>query len=198
MSQALLARNVDVSIIDRDVEMIQAAGNFGFKVYYGDGSRLDVLHASGAATAEAILVCVDKPDVADRIVELARSEFPLARLYVRAFDRGHSLRLVKAGVDYELRETFESALRFGGRVLADLGATDEEVEETIADVRRRDEQRFEAQLTGGLTAGRSLMRGNMVTPEPEPYIPPKREAQPLNQETAVVLEEDDAREEAAR
>ncbi len=198
VSQALLARNVDVSIIDRDVEMIQAAGNFGFKVYYGDGSRLDVLHASGAATAEAILVCVDKPDVADRIVELARSEFPLARLYVRAFDRGHSLRLVKAGVDYELRETFESALRFGGRVLADLGATDEEVEETIADVRRRDEQRFEAQLTGGLTAGRSLMRGNMVTPEPEPYIPPKREAQPLNQETAVVLEEDDAREEAAR
>ena len=72
------------------------------------------------------------------------------------------------------------------------------VDETIADVRRRDEQRFEAQLTGGLTAGRSLMRGNMVTPEPEPYIPPKREAQPLNQETAVVLEEDDARGEAAR
>ena len=198
VSQALLARNVDVSIIDSDVEMIQAAGNFGFKIYYGDGSRLDVLHASGAATAEAILVCVDKPEVADRIVELARSEFPLARLYVRAFDRGHSLRLVKAGVEYELRETFESALRFGGRVLADLGATDDEVDETIADVRRRDEARFEAQLTGGLTAGRSLMRGNMVTPEPEPYIPPKREARPLNQETAVVLEEDEAREEAAR
>ncbi|WP_296818615.1 monovalent cation:proton antiporter-2 (CPA2) family protein [Brevundimonas sp.] len=197
-SQALLARDVDVSIIDSDVEMIQAAGNFGFKIYYGDGSRLDVLRASGAATAEAILVCVDKPEVSDRIVELARSEFPLARLYVRAFDRGHSLRLVAAGVDYELRETFESALRFGGKVLSDLGLSEEEVAETVADVRRRDEERFEAQLTGGLAAGRSLLRSNMVTPEPEPYMPPKREAQALNQETAVVLEEDQVREEAAR
>lgn len=197
-SQALLARDVDVSIIDSDVEMIQAAGNFGFKVYYGDGSRLDVLHASGAATAEAILVCVDKPEVADRIVELARSEFPLTRLYVRAFDRGHSLRLVQAGVYYELRETFESALRFGGKVLSDLGLSDEEVAETVADVRRRDEQRFEAQLAGGLAAGRSLLRGNMVTPEPEPYIPPKREARALSDETADVLEEDEVREEAAR
>src|SRR5690606_21224200 len=103
--------------IENDVEMIQAAGNFGFKVYYGDGTRLDVLRASGAGSAEAILVCVDKPDAADRIVELARAEFPLTRLFVRAFDRGHSLRLVKAGVDYEIRETFESALAFGGAVL---------------------------------------------------------------------------------
>ncbi|MCA3718512.1 MAG: cation:proton antiporter, partial [Brevundimonas sp.] len=58
VSQPLLARDVDVSIIDHDVEMIQAAGNFGFKVYFGDGSRLDVLRASGAAEAETILVCV--------------------------------------------------------------------------------------------------------------------------------------------
>ncbi len=76
VSQPLLARDVDVSIIENDVEMIQAAGNFGFKVYYGDGARLDVLHASGAGTAEAVLVCVDKPEVADHIVELVKAEFP--------------------------------------------------------------------------------------------------------------------------
>ncbi|MCW2349407.1 monovalent cation:proton antiporter-2 (CPA2) family protein [Sphingobium sp. B12D2B] len=173
-SQALLARRFELSLIENDVEMIQAAGNFGFKVYYGDGTRLDVLHASGAGRAEAILVCVDKPDVADKIVELCRHEFPLAKLYVRAFDRGHSLRLIKAGVDYQIRETFESALAFSEAVLTDLGVDEDNAREAIEDVRERDAQRVELQLVGGITAGRSLMRGNMVTPEPEPFFPPQR------------------------
>src|SRR5690606_37754048 len=103
VSQSLLAHDVELSLIETDVEMIQAAGEFGFKVYYGDGTRLDVLRASGGERAEAILVCVDRPAVADRIVELCKAEFPLAKLYVRAFDRGHVLRLVKAGVDYQIR-----------------------------------------------------------------------------------------------
>src|SRR5690606_4343929 len=63
-SQALLARGMDVSIIESDVEMIEAASRFGFKVYYGDGTRLDILHASGAGRAKAILVCVDNKDAA--------------------------------------------------------------------------------------------------------------------------------------
>ena len=196
VSQPLLARDVDVSIIDYDVEMIQAAGNFGFKVYYGDGARLDVLRASGAGQAETILVCVDKPEVADRIVELVKAEFPLTKLFVRAFDRGHSIRLVQAGVEYQLRETFESALVFGHQVLIDLGFSQNEAIETIDDVRRRDEERFTLQLAGGLTAGRGLMRGNAVTPQPAPYIKPRREGQALNEEAAEALEEEDAREKA--
>ena len=196
VSQPLLARDVDVSIIDYDVEMIQAAGNFGFKVYYGDGARLDVLRASGAAKAETILVCVDKAEVADRIVELVKAEFPLTKLFVRAFDRGHSMRLVQAGVEYQLRETFESALVFGHQVLIDLGFSQDEASETIEDVRRRDEERFTLQLAGGLAAGRGLMRGNAVTPQPAPYIKPRREGQALNEEAAEALEEEDAREKA--
>lgn len=196
VSQPLLARDVDVSIIDYDVEMIQAAGNFGFKVYYGDGARLDVLRASGAGQAETILVCVDKPDVADRIVELVKAEFPLTKLFVRAFDRGHSMRLVQAGVEYQLRETFESALVFGHQVLIDLGFSQDEASETIEDVRRRDEERFTLQLAGGLTAGRGLMRGNAVTPQPAPYIKPRREGRALNEEAAEALEEEDEREKA--
>ncbi len=197
VSQPLLARDVDVSIIDTDVEMIQAAGNFGFKVFYGDGSRLDVLRASGAEGAETILVCVDKPEVADRIVELVKAEFPLTKLFVRAFDRGHSMRLVEAGVEYQLRETFESALVFGHQVLIDLGFSDEEASETIEDVRRRDEERFTLQLSGGLQAGRSLMRGNIATPQPAPYVKPRREGQALNEEAAEVLEDEDERGKAA-
>ncbi|MBJ7448144.1 MAG: cation:proton antiporter [Brevundimonas sp.] len=196
VSQPLLARDVDVSIIDSDVEMIQAAGNFGFKVYYGDGARLDVLRASGAGQAETILVCVDKPEVADRIVELVKAEFPLTKLFVRAFDRGHSIRLVQAGVEYQLRETFESALVFGHQVLIDLGFSQNEASETIDDVRRRDEERFTLQLAGGLTAGRGLMRGNAVTPQPAPYVKPRREGRALNEEAAEALEEEDEREKA--
>ncbi len=189
VAQPLLARDVDVSIIENDVEMIQAAGNFGFKVYYGDGSRLDVLRASGAADAETVLVCVDKPEVADRIVELMKSEFPLTKLFVRAYDRGHSIRLIEAGVEYHIRETFESALVFGEQVLVDLGFNAEDARETIEDVRRRDEERLTLQVSGGLQAGRNLMRGNMVTPQPAPYVKPRRESRPLNEEAADVLEE---------
>lgn len=181
VSQPLLARDIDVSIVDNDVEMVQAASQFGFKVYYGDATRLDVLRASGAGTAETILVCVDKPEAADRIVELVRSEFPLTKLFVRAFDRGHSIRLIQAGVEFQIRETFESALAFGDHVLKDLGVSAEDVAETIEDVRRRDEERLTLQLTGGLSAGRSLMRGNAVTPKPEPYVKPRRPGQVLNE-----------------
>ncbi|WP_332656215.1 monovalent cation:proton antiporter-2 (CPA2) family protein [Brevundimonas sp.] len=196
VSQPLLARDVDVSIIDMDVEMIQAAGNFGFKVYYGDGARLDVLHASGAGEAETILVCVDKQETADRIVELVKSEFPLTKLFVRAYDRGHAIRLVQAGVEYQIRETFESALVFGEQVLIDLGFSAEEARESIEDVRRRDEKRFSIQLVEGITGGRSLMRGNIATTRPEPYIKPRREGTALNEEAAEALEEDDEREKA--
>ena len=192
VSQPLLARDVDVSIIDHDVEMIQAAGNFGFKVYYGDGSRLDVLRASGAANAETILVCVDKPETADRIVELVKAEFPLTKLFVRAYDRGHAIRLVQAGVEYQLRETFESALVFGQQVLIDLGFTHEEARETIEDVRRRDEARLDLQMVEGIMAGRSLMRGNIRTTRPEPYIKPRREGRALNEEAADALGEEKA------
>jgi glutathione-regulated potassium-efflux system protein KefB len=188
-SQPLLLNGVDVSIIDNDVEMIQAAANFGFKVYYGDGTRLDILHAAGAGRARAVLVCVDKGDVAVRITELIKSEYPLVPVLVRAFDRGIALQLVGAGADFQLRETFESALVFGQQTLETLGVDTEEAADLIADVRRRDEARFEAQLTGGLQAGRGFMKGNMPAPVPTPLTPPRQTGRAMNEETAAVLDE---------
>ncbi len=172
-SQALLGQGVRLALIETDVDMIRAAGNFGFKVHYGDGTRLDVLHASGAGRAEAILVCVDRPEAADRIVALCRSEFPLAKLYVRAFDRGHSLRLIHAGVDYQIRETFESALAFSEAVLTGLGIDEERAREAVQDVRERDAQRVELELVGGVEAGRRMLRGNVETPVPGPFFVPR-------------------------
>jgi glutathione-regulated potassium-efflux system protein KefB len=191
VSQALLARGTDVSIIDSDTDMIRAAARFGFKIYYGDGTRLDVLRAAGAGTAKIVAICIDDREAADKIVALVKSEFPMARVLVRSFDRGHTLDLIAAGVDYEIRETFESAMKFGEAALLTLGTSQDEAAETIQAVRARDAERLQLQIAGGLSAGRNLQIRNQ--PEPTPLVPPKRGARPLNEETAVVADspEDD-------
>ncbi|MFD2236947.1 monovalent cation:proton antiporter-2 (CPA2) family protein [Aureimonas populi] len=171
-SQSLLARNIDISIIENDVQMIRAAADFGFKVYYGDGTRLDVLRASGAGRAEAVLVCIDDREAATRVVELLGSEFPHAKVLVRAYDRGHAIELVKAGVDYQIRETFESAMAFGAQALRKLGTDEADIADVVEDVRRREAERFALQLAGDIDAGRRLMRGN--APMPEPLTRPRR------------------------
>ena len=159
-SQPLIARGHKISIIDNDTDMIRAAGQFGMKVYYGDGTRLDILHAAGANNSDAILVCVDDKEAALRIVDLIKAEFPLAKLFARAFDRGHAIELVKLGVDYQIREVFESALAFGAETLRVLGTEDEEIGVIIEGVRERDRQRFAAQIVGGVAAGRDLLLSN--------------------------------------
>jgi glutathione-regulated potassium-efflux system protein KefB len=187
VSQPLLLRGVDVSIIDNDVEMIQAAADFGFKVYYGDGARLDILHAAGAGRARAVLICVDKAEASVRIAEQMKAEFPLVPVLARAYDRGAAIGLMNVGVDYQIRETFESALRFGGATLEKLGIEETEVAEVIADVRRRDAERLDLQISGGLQAGRRLMKGNIPEPVPTPLTTPKRAGQAMNEGAADAL-----------
>ena len=173
VSQSLLARGFNVSIIDTDTEMIRSATTFGFKVYYGDGTRLDVLRASGAAEAGLIAICLDDRRSADRIVEIARIAFPLAQLLVRSYDRAHSLTLVKAGVGWQIRETFESAMAFGEEALKRLGVADEQAAEIAADIRRRDADRFALEMAGtAAVEAASLMIGNLA--RPTPFTPPKR------------------------
>jgi glutathione-regulated potassium-efflux system protein KefB len=187
VSQPLLLRGVDVSIIDNDVEMIQAAADFGFKVYYGDGTRLDILHAAGAGRARAVLICVDKAETAVRIAEHMKEEFPLVPILARAYDRGAAIGLINAGVDYQIRETFESALLFGAATLEKLGVDRQEVDDVVEDVRRRDAERLQLQVAGGLQAGRRLMKGNIPEPTPTPLATPKRTGQAMNVEAADAL-----------
>jgi glutathione-regulated potassium-efflux system protein KefB len=169
-SQMLLAQGIEVSLIDNDPDRIREAERFGFKVYFGDGARLDILRQSGAETTDMVMICVDDPKVTDRIVELVTAHFPACRLLVRSYDRGHSIRLRKAGVDFEIRETFESALVFGGAGLKELGMTALDVSEVTDDIRRRDGERLDAQAQGGLLAGGEKLH---VAPRPEPLIPPR-------------------------
>ncbi|WP_247997534.1 monovalent cation:proton antiporter-2 (CPA2) family protein [Brucella tritici] len=169
-SQLLLAQRSDVSIIEADPNRIREAGRFGFKIFYGDGSRLDILHHSGADEAEIIMVCVDDRKTANRIVELVKSHFPAAKLMVRSYDRTHSIELLKAGVDFELRETFESALLFGKEALCELGLDEVVAEDTLRDIRMRDAERLTAQVQGDIYSGADqLLTG---VPVPEPLTPP--------------------------
>lgn len=192
-SQLLLARGVDVTIIDTDIDMIQNAEKFGFKIYYGDGSRLDILHASGADQAEAILVCVDQKEMTNKIVDLVQHEFPLAKLLVRSYDREHSLYLVKQNVDYIMRETFESAIKFGGAVLKELGIDEQEIRQITREIRERDEERYETEIAADdVYAGVGLQYTNQHPRPTAPLIQPKQSAKILNdKDTQDVLDKDE-------
>jgi voltage-gated potassium channel Kch len=162
LAQVLLRRGVRLTIIDIDVEQVEAAARFGARVHYGDGTRLDVLRAAGAGRAQHIAVCTDRPDVTDRIVSILKESFPDTPCVVRSFDRRHSLQLLSRGV-VEVRETFDSALVMGREALVGLGVPRAEAEDVMQYVRVRDMDRLEAQLRGDAA---SFWDRYQIRPEP--------------------------------
>lgn len=122
VAQFLLSQGIEVTAIERDVEQIRAASRFGFRVYYGDGTRLDVLRAAGASDASLIALCIVKSESASKIVDLAQTHFPLAKLYVRAYDRRQALSMLRKNVDFQIRDTYESAVAFGVAALEALAS----------------------------------------------------------------------------
>ncbi|MGK4925277.1 NAD-binding protein, partial [Bordetella hinzii] len=165
-SQGLLASGAEISLIDNDPEVIRNAEKYGFKVYYGDGARSDVLRAAGLDHMQVVLVCVDDKDAATRIVENVHDISPQTKVLVRAWDREHAVALVKQDADYVVRETFESAMLLGREAVRALGASDLEADEYMQEVRRRDAERFALETTGGIFAGRDLILGNMARKHP--------------------------------
>ena len=169
-SQPLLARGVDLTVIDNSPDRIRDAARYGFKVFFGDGIRLDTLRHSGAAEADGIMVCIDDAKAAMQIVELVRHEFPQAKLLVRSYDRGHAIELIRAGVDYQVRETVESAYSMGAAGLRALDFAETEIRETDEDIRRRDEERLSEQVQGDAMSGRDRL---LLRPVPEPLTKPR-------------------------
>jgi glutathione-regulated potassium-efflux system protein KefB len=190
VSQCLRAEGIDVITIDNDPDMIQQAARFGFKVYYGDGTRLDVLRAAGAVEARLVAICVDNREAASRIVDLIHADFPGTKIYVRSFDRRHSLQLIGKGVDLEVRETYESALLFGRKTLEGLGLDPERAAAVEEFVRRRDLDRLALQEAEGIGAGLDLLRAQMAQ---EPLSKPARETRPLNPEAQEIVRRPPAR-----
>jgi glutathione-regulated potassium-efflux system protein KefB len=169
VSQPLLASGCTISIIDTDTDRIRTAVDFGFKVYYGDGTRLDILHAAGAHHAQLVIVAIEDREAVLKITELVKSQFPTVPVLARAFDREHAVELIHAGVDFQIRETFESALELARKGLSMIQIDDNTITDIIDDVRQRDAKRLEIELTQDVYASRDLIHGNVPrTPQQDP------------------------------
>lgn len=166
VSQPLFARGIDTAILDNDANRVREAQRFGFRVHFGDGARRDVLRAAGADEVELIVVCIDDPDVANQIVALVQSEFTQAKVFVRSFDRRHSIHLKRSKVDFAVRETFESALRLGEHALIAQGIAGTDAARTIEDIRQRDRDRLHQQIEGDAQSGLDRLHVAPVRPEP--------------------------------
>jgi monovalent cation:proton antiporter-2 (CPA2) family protein len=155
VAQMLMAKRVPVTIIDADAEQIEISEEFGTKVYYGDGTRIDLLRLAGAETAEAILFCHESRDFSRHELQEILEAFPHAQVMVRVFDRRKVIEY--AGLDVALlqRELFESAVRMGREALIRLGVARAEAERVEREYRLRDCERLELQTsTGDLRSGR--------------------------------------------
>jgi glutathione-regulated potassium-efflux system ancillary protein KefC len=121
IGRLLLAEGIPATVLDHDVEMIEVARNFGYRVHYGDATRLDLLRIAGAATAKVLVVAVDDVDQSLEIVDLAKAHFPTLTIVARARDVTHWNQLRDREVMLVEREMFESSLRSARSVLEQLG-----------------------------------------------------------------------------
>ena len=153
VAQMLIANAIPVTLIDSDVEMIDVAERFGAKVYFGDGTRLDLLRQAGAAEAELILFCIDGDQLTVDLIEGVHQAFPAAAIYVRAYDRRAVVRLRKTPACYIVREVLESAVKMARLALEEVGVGPEEIERAEEEYRSRDRERLHRQVeTGDLGA----------------------------------------------
>lgn len=143
VGRLLDAQGVASTVLDHDADMVEAARTFGYKVFYGDASRLDLLRIAGAARARILVVAVDDREQSLRIVDLAREHFPHLELVVRARDVPHWNELRDRGVMRVERELFESSLRSGRAVLEVLGMTPHEARHEAMRFRRHNLRLFE-------------------------------------------------------
>lgn len=155
VAQILIANDLPVTLIDTDIEMIDIAAGFGAKVYFGDGTRIDMLRQAGAAEAELILFCVDGDQLDGELIEAVHEAFPQAAIYVRAYDRRAVIRLHGSPTRYVVREVIESAVKMARLALEELKVDEEQIDRAEAMYRARDKERLRKQIeTSDLSAGR--------------------------------------------
>lgn len=159
VAQMMQAKGIGVTLIDKKPSMIETAEEFGTKVYYGDGLRIDLLRTAGADTAKVIAFCNDNEggELSRMAVQAVLDAFPQAAVMVRAFDRRHMMELDGLDITFAERELFESAVAMGRAALKANGIAASEVDRVDREYRMRDCERLERQsATGDLHAGLGL------------------------------------------
>ncbi len=149
VGQMLLLQGIPVTLIDTDIEMIDIAREFGAKVYYGDGTRLDLLRQAGAAEAELICFCMDGDQIQPETLDGIHSAFPKASIYVRVFDRRALVKLKKTSADFVVREVLESAVKMARLALRGLGVSPTDIDRAEDKYRAKDKERLALQIEAG-------------------------------------------------
>ncbi len=158
VAQMLMGHGFGVTLIDKKPTQIELSSRFDMKVYYGDGTRIDLLRRAGAEEARLIAFCIDDPTLDKKRLEPIAEAFPQAALVVRAFDRRQLLELVDMDLAGVVREVFESAVCMGVQAMQALGVPEAEVAEVERQYRENDGQRFDLQREhGDLIAAKELM-----------------------------------------
>jgi glutathione-regulated potassium-efflux system protein KefB len=149
VSQMMMAKGISVTLIDSKPSQIEISGDFGMKVYYGDGLRIDLLRMAGAADVRGIFFCIDGRQPDKRRLEAILEAFPQAAVHVRAFDRLHLIELNDLDLAGAMREVWESAVAMGREGLRMFGVDDEEIDRVEKEYRDRDQERLEGQAASG-------------------------------------------------
>lgn len=155
VAQVLIAAEIEVTLIDTDIEMIDVAGGFGAKVWFGDGTRIDLLRQAGAGEAKMIVFCIDGDQLSESFLHGVHEAFPEARIMARVFDRRTMIRLMDAPVTFMVREVMESAVSMAREALEDLGLSGEQIDAAENTYRASDKERLSIQYeTGDIRAAR--------------------------------------------
>ncbi|MCH8058393.1 MAG: cation:proton antiporter [Proteobacteria bacterium] len=139
VSRLLKAEGIQTTLLDHDAGQIELTGRFGYKVYYGDASRVELLQAAGAGKARLLVIAIDQRQKAVQMVKSAQQHFPALRVLARAYDRSHAYELMEAGADVITRETFGSALIMGEEALKLLGYEDAQAYHVMRTFKHHDE-----------------------------------------------------------
>jgi len=131
VGRTLLAQGITPTVLDHDADMVEATRQFGYQVFYGDATRLDLLRTAGAAQARVLVVAVDGVQASLAIIDLARAHFPQLQVVARARDVTHWYALRDRGIAHVQRELFESSLASARSVLALLGHSAEAARATV-------------------------------------------------------------------
>ena len=130
VNRLLVANGVPTVVLDHQAAQVDRLRSVNIKSFYGDASRIDLLHAAGIDEAELLVVAIDDKDRALTLVKQVKHKFPHVGILARAYDRGHHYELLDAGADYVISETYKSALELGGEVLQRLGQQPVQAEQT--------------------------------------------------------------------
>ena len=132
VARVLLAQGVPTTVLDHSVEMLEVARTFGYRVHYGDATRLALLRSAGAAQARVLVVAVDTPEQSLKIVQLARKHFPQLTIVACARNVTHWYQLRDLGVQHIERELFEASLGSARTVLQAMGLAEAEAQAVTA------------------------------------------------------------------